>query len=510
MSGNRGTQFALGDVIAGLSVACVLIPQSLAYAGLAGMPPVYGLYAATLPLLVAAVFGSSPFLQTGPVAITSVLTAAALSPLATPESAHYIALAPLLALVVGIARIGCGLAGAGFIAYLISQPVLLGFTSGAVLLIIASQLPALVGVSGMGSTVERALWVVTHAADWSYPALTLGLVTIALTLGARRVHALFPGVLVAIVGGIALTECGVYAGPTVGFVPAGWPAIGIDFAWADLRHLILPGLVIAFVGFAEPAAIARALSTQERLPWDAERELVGQGAANVAAAVCGAFPVGGSFSRTALAHNAGARSRASGAITGVLVLALLPWADWLAGLPRAVLAGVIIAAVVKLVRVHELIALIAISRAQALVGASALFLTLALAPRVDVALLISIGLGIAVHLWRETRIVVIARHDGDTRTLTLELIGVLYFGSAQSLYDALIAELAHDRDVIRINIDLRRLGRVDYTGAMALHRVASDVAAAGLAVTIIPGVQPQGERLLRRVFGAGSPWIAPG
>jgi SulP family sulfate permease len=361
----------------------------------------------------------------------------------------------------------------------------------------------------IGGTVEQALWAFTHPADWSYPALVLGLVTIALTIGARRVHALFPGVLVAVVGGILLTEFGAYAGATVGPVPAGWPPIGVDFAWADLRHLVLPGLVIAFVGFAEPAAIARALSTHERLPWNAERELVGQGAANVAAALCGAFPVGGSFSRTALAHAAGARTRASGAIAGMVVLAFLPWADSLAGLPQAVLAGIIIAAVAKLVRVHELVEMMAISRAQALVGISALVLTLAFAPRVDLALLIAIGLGIAVHLWRETRIVVVARHDGDSRTLTLEPIGVLYFGSAQTLYDALIAELAHDRDVARIIIDLRRVGRVDYTGAVTLHRVATDASGAGLTVSIVPGRRPQGERILQRVFGPGSPWIAP-
>jgi SulP family sulfate permease len=317
-------------------------------------------------------------------------------------------------------------------------------------------------------------------------------------------------VLIAIAAGIVLSRYGLYTGATVGHVPAGWPPFGIDFAWAEFRQLILPGLVIAFVGFAEPAAIARALSTQERLPWNAERELVAQGAANVAAAVCNAFPVGGSFSRTALAHTAGAKSRASGAITGLVVLACLPWADWLAGLPRAVLAGVIIAAVVKLIRAHELVSVFAVSRAQAMVGASALVLTLALAPRVDVALMVSIGLGIAVHLWRETRIIVVARHDGEARTLTVEPVGVLYFGSAQTLYDALIAELAHDRDVTRVIFDLRRLGRIDYTGAMALHRVATDAAAAGLTVTIVPGLHPQGVRLLRRVFGEESPWIAAG
>jgi len=307
---------------------------------------------------------------------------------------------------------------------------------------------------------------------------------------------------------VVATRLGYFEGATVGDVPAGWPPFAFDFAWRELRELLVPGLVIALVGFAEPAAIARALAAQERQPWHAARELVGQGAANIAAGLCSTFPVGGSFSRTALAHMAGARSRWSGAIAGSIVIALLPWAHVLSALPRTVLAGIIIAAVIKLVRVHALLDMAKVSRAQAAVGASAFALTLTLAPRVDLALLIAIGLGIAVHLWRESRIAVTVTHDAATQSLTLEPIGVLYFGSAHTLYDALLSELAHDRDVTRVVIDLRRVGRIDYTGAMALYRVASDAAAAGLAISIVPGQRPQGERLLKRVFGADSPWVA--
>ena len=497
-----------GDVMAGISVALVLIPQSLAYAELAGMPPVYGLYAAILPPIVAACFASSPYLQTGPVAVTSMLTLAALSGLALPGSAAYIALAPLLALVVGVLRLVIGLAGAGFVAYLMSQPVMLGFSSAAALLILASQLPPLLGLAPTpGAELARAWAVALQPGTWSPAALALGLMTIIAVLGGRRVHALFPGVLVAVAVGVLVGRHTGYAGPVVGDIPVGLPGLPDAPALSHLRDLLVPGIVIALVGFAEPAAIARALATQDRRPWSANRELVGQGMANIAAGLSSAFPVGGSFSRTMLNKLAGGRTRWSGAVTGVAVLAFLPFAPLLAPLPKAVLAGVIIAAVLKLVQVRALWALGRVSRAQAVVGWMTFGLSLLLAPRVDLAVGIGIALGIAVHLWRERRIHIATGYDAASGVLTLVPVGVFYFGSANVVDEALLAELVRHPDARRIILDLRRVGRIDYTGAMVLQRIVADTQAAGLAVAIVPGDPPQGDRLLRRVFGDDSPVI---
>ena len=497
-----------GDLVAGLSVALVLIPQSLAYAELAGMPPVYGLYASILPPILAAFFASSPYLQTGPVALTSMLTLAALGSLALPASPEYIALAPLLALVVGLLRLAIGLAGAGFVAYLMSQPVMLGFSSAAALLILASQLPPLLGLpAAPGRELARALEVIAAPTAWSFAAIAFGLGTCGAIFGARRVHVLFPGVLVAVAVGVLLSHFGGYAGPVVGDIPTGLPPLTTGFDVGAASQLLVPGIVIALVGFAEPAAIARALATQHRQTWSANRELVGQGVANVASALSSAFPVGGSFSRTMVNHTAGGRTRWSGLVTGLAVLAFMPFAATLSQLPKAVLAGVIIAAVLKLVQPGALWQLARVSRAQGFVGMATFVLTLWLAPRVDLAVGVGVALGVAVHLWRERRIHISTDYQPSSGVLRLAPVGVLYFGSANVVDEALLGELSRHPEAKRVVFDLRRVGRIDYTGGMVLQRIAQDALAAGLDVKIIPGQPPQGDRLLRRVFGENSPLI---
>ena len=492
----------LPDLVAGLSVALVLIPQSLAYASLAGLPPVFGLYASVLPPILAAFFASSRYLQTGPVAVTSLLTLAALSAVAQPGSAQYLQLAPVLALVVGVLRLGIGLCRAGFVAYLMSQPVLVGFTSAAALLIIASQIPVLVGVPVQaGHELAQASQLIFQPARWSWQAVLIGLATVTVVVFGRRLHPLFPGVLVAAAGGIAYTHWGGGAAlPVVGALPPGFPHLTYAFEPAEVRQLLVPGLMIALIGFAEPSAIARALATRERQAWSANQELVSQGVANVAAAVSGAFPVGGSFSRTMVNRLAGGQTRWSGAITGLTVLAFLPFAHVLSELPRAVLGGIIVSAVLGLVQLDALRRLVAISRPQALVGWTTFGLTLLLAPRVDIAVELGIGLGVAVHLWREREVHVAARFDAATARLVLQPTGVLYFGSANVVDEALLRALSAHPGTTQLLLDLHGLGRLDYTGALVLERIARDAMRAGLVVEIDPGTHAHTRQLLRRVL----------
>jgi SulP family sulfate permease len=437
--------FGIGDIIAGVSVALILIPQSLAYAGLAGLPPVHGLYAAILPPIAAALFASSPYLQTGPVAMTSILSFGTLLALATPYSTEYVGLAALLALTVGFARVLIGVLRAGFVAYLMSQPVLTGFTTAAALIIIATQLPTALGVTKAGTgIIAPALWAMTHPGEWSLSALAVSVGTVLIVVGGERLHALFPGVLIAVAIGIACGLTGQYDARVVGSIPATLPPVSIDLPWSKLPHLLLPGFVIALVGFAEPAAIARAMAAQTRRPWSADREFVSQGVANLATGFSGGFPVGGSFSRTLIARKSGGRTRWSGAIAGLAVLAFLPMAGILSTLPQAVLSAVVIAAVAGLIELKALLRIAGLSRAQAGVAWSTFGLTLALAPRIDLAVLFGIAASVAVHLWRERRVDVIRHyHEG---TLHLEPVGVLYFGSAPELDEALIAELAANPD----------------------------------------------------------------
>lgn len=478
---------SLGDVIAGVSVALVAIPQSLAYAELAGLPAQIGLYASALPSLLAALFVSSRYLQTGPVALTSLLTFGALSGLASTGSDRYIGLAALLALLVGIMRLVLGLVRLGRVAYLLSEPVLLGFTTGAAILIVSSQLPKIFdldrGVEA-GSVIGEALNAATSPADWNWPAVAFAIVTAAMIIGGRRIHKLFPGVLAAVVAGVVFSSVVGYSGSTVGELSGGFIPLGFgSIPWASTTDLLIPALAIALVGFAEPSSIARTFAAEERQPWDANKEMISQGVANVAAAFSNAFPVGGSFSRSSLNRLAGAESAWSGAITGLFILAALPFTPVLENLPRATLGAIVIVAVMKLIRLDELLILCRQSWPQAGVAAGTLIATLASAPRVERGVIAGVGLALAVHLHRELSVTATATRTGDELTVSPQ--GVLWFATVPQVERIIREEVAAHPDLGAITIDLAGVGRLDYTGGSALRRVIDEFLAAGIAVDII-------------------------
>ncbi len=471
------------DLLAGLSVALVLIPQSMAYAELAGLPPHVGLFAAALPPILAALAASSPYLQTGPVALTSLLTFGALAGLAEPRSGEYVRMAALLALIVGVTRLALGLSRLGLVAYLMSEPVLAGFTSGAAILILSSQLPKALGVDAPeGGVLERAWWSLSHVGRWEAVSVTIALVTVLLVLAGRRLHRLFPGALAAVAGGVAFSLVSGYEGPVVGSVPTGLPDLGLDLPWEATGSLVVAGVVIALVGFAEPASISRMFATADRQPWSADREFVSQGLANVAAAFSGAFPVGGSFSRSSLNRLAGARTRWSGLVTGLAVLAFLPFAGVLESLPRAVLGGVVIAAVLGLVQPATMVETVRRSTPQGVVALATFAATIITAPHVERGVMVGVVLSIALHLWRELHVSVPGRvHSG---TLHLEPRGVLWFATASRLEQEVLDALAAEPDIDGLTIDLGSCGRVDYTAATTIMRLAEDAAAVGITVRV--------------------------
>lgn len=247
-----------GDLVGGVSAAFVLIPQALAYAVLAGMPAERGLHVAALAPIAAAFFASSPYLGTGPTAITSLLTLGGLTALAAPGSAEYVALGALLALLVGVVRCGMGLLRLGVLSYLISRPVLTGFTSGAALVIMASQVPTVLDVPADGTNPFLAAFeALRRPGEWRPASIAMAVAVALLIGGGRRIHRLFPGVLVAVVLAVAWTATVGYDGAVVGDVSGGLPILSFDLPWSSLPQLILPAFVIAVVGFAGPSSIGR-------------------------------------------------------------------------------------------------------------------------------------------------------------------------------------------------------------------------------------------------------------
>lgn len=476
-------------------MALVAIPQSLAYAELAGMPAQYGLYASALPSILAAFFVSSRQLQTGPVALTALLTFGALSSIADPFSDEYVGLAALLALLVGAMRIALGMLRMGKVAYLLSEPVLLGFTTAAAILIIASQLPKVFDAdTGDGGVIVEAVDAMASPGEWRWEAVAFAAAVSFVVVAGRRIHRLFPGVLVAVLLALFASISTDYEGSTVGSLSGDFSGLQFSFPWSSAWQLVLPALAIALVGFAEPASIARTFATEDREPWSANREFVSQGVANVTAAVSGAFPVGGSFSRSSLNRVAGAATPWAGAITGLTVLVAIPATPVLEDLPDAVLGAVVIVAVAKLVRLGAIVRLLPGSRAQAFVAIGTLVATIAAAPRVELGVAIGIGLSILAHLYRELPLTATAVVDGER--LVIAPKGVIWFATVPALDERLRRNVADHPEVTSVDVDLGAVGRLDYSGASLLARWAEESAANGVPVHFV-NIPPSCERGVR-------------
>jgi SulP family sulfate permease len=486
-------------LIAGVSVAFVLLPQAIAYARVAGLPAESGVWVAAVAPIAAAFAASSPYLGTGPTGITSLLTFGALAAIAVPGSSDFVGLAAILALLVGVVRIVIGLLRAGVVAYLMSQPVLTGFTTAAGLVIIASQVPTVLGVN-----VEEtqpfigAARAIGQLAEWHLEGVAIAaIVGLGIPLG-RRIHALFPSVFFLVVAAVAYSYLTDYSGPIVGNVDTGLPVLGLSVPWTSTWRLLLPALVISVVGFSEAASIARTYATLERKRWDPDREFIGQGLANLAAGAVGGFPSGGSFTRSGLTRAAGAHTRLSGAISGLVVLLLIPFMGLVSHLPIAVLGALVIAGVANLVRFEPFGLFKRAARLQFIVAMITFLLTLVLAPHVEYALVIGVTFAVGAHLWRELRLAIPTWTEGGT--LHIAPRGVLYFASAPSVEEAFSTLLAQHPESERLLIHLEGLGRVDLTGALVLQRVLQDAGEAGLDAKVVD-VPPQARKIIRRVLG---------
>lgn len=468
----------LGDLIGGVSVALVLIPQSLAYAGLAGLPPILGLFASAFPLLVFAVFASSPFLQTGPVALTSLLTAGALAGAGLePQTEAYIGAAAILAIVVGVTRAIIGLARLGSIVYLMAEPVTIGFTSGAGVVILSSQLPRALGttlpedVAGWSNPIARAAWALVNPGSWTFAALVISGITLLLMMQGRKVHRLFPGVLVAVVLALAYSRLFDYVGPVIPDIEAGLPTWSLDLPWSRTGSLITGGLVIALVGFAEPASIARTFANEDQTRWSSSREFFASGLANTVSGLTGAYPVGGSFSRSSVNRFAGAETRLSGAVTGLIVLAFLPFAGLLDELPEAVLGAIVVGAVVSLIKPKRLLRLWTRSPWQAALAWMTFVATLLTPPNVQYAVLLGVGAAAVLHFWRPFRLDV---ESGDDGSLHLRPRGLLWIATNTKFKDALEEAIEQDAGDGLVTVSLDR--------STAIDSAIADAVAAGQAV----------------------------
>ena len=350
------------DLVAGVTVWAVMVPEALAYASIAGVPAVVGLYAAVPALLLYAAFGSSRHLIVGPMSATAALSAAIVADFAGGQPDHFIAITAALALVTGMIGILAGLARLGFVAAFISEPVLKGFIVGLALTIIVGQIPALFGIDkGEGNFFEKTWSIVEHLGDTHWRTAAIGFVSLALVLVLRRWLPLVPGALVVVLGSVlavSLLDLDRRGVDIVGAIDPGLPELGLPdgLSGADYLDLVGPAVGVLLIGFAEGLGAAKTYAAKSGYTVDANRELTGLGAANLGSGLCAGMVVNGSLSKTAVNGGAGAKTQLSGLTVAVLTLVTLLFLTGLfEKLPEATLAAVVIAAVIDLVDIPALV-----------------------------------------------------------------------------------------------------------------------------------------------------------
>jgi SulP family sulfate permease len=639
-----GSDKLRADFIAGLTVALVLVPQSMAYAQLAGLPAYYGLYAAFLPVAVAALWGSSNQLGTGPVAVASLLTASSLAPLAATGSEQFVALAIMLALLVGVFQLALGVFKLGVVVNFLSHPVIVGFTNAAAMIIGLSQFNKLMGVPmGRSESFINDIWgVLKLAGDTHLPTLAMGVSAIAIIWVIRKKAPKLPGVLIAValstvvswqigfernatanleqimepearmlldefgraetrikeineqilakngelkklqkaggeltheaatlhyeiellrlqlkdredenrkrnrairsfvfemvpaaegqlaqfyvhgklpagaqdeghhwriarVAGGSLKLTG--GGEVVGKIPEGLPSIGLPaFSWDMIGSLLAAAIVISLVGFMEAISIAKAIAAKTKDKIDPNQELIGQGLANLVGSLSQAFPVSGSFSRSAVNMNAGAKTGMSSVITAVFVLlTLLFLTPLLYHLPQAVLAAVIIMAVIGLINFGAIKHAWHANKHDGIAAVVTFGATLLSAPHLDKGIMVGAGLALGLYLYRtmSPRVAILGRfHDGTLRDAKVNNLppsevvtavrfdGSLYFANVSYFEDAILEAVATNPKAPFLLIVGDGINQIDASGEEVIHHLVERLRGSGMTV-VFSGLKKQ-------------------
>lgn len=490
----RDRQTLRTDILAGITVAMVLVPQSMAYAQLAGLPAYYGLYASFLPPAVAALLGSSRQLATGPVAVVSLLTAAALEPIAGSNPEGYIAYAIMLAFMVGLFQIVLGLFKLGVLVDFLSHPVVMGFTNAAALIIATSQLDKLFGVDGARAehyyeTIWNVLVAITEHSHW--PTVAMSILAVSIMWFLSRHYPKIPNVLIAVVITTILSILVDFRGMNgriVGEIPSGLPSLAIPtIDWGVAAQLVSAAIVISLIGFMEAISIAKAMAAQTRQRLDANQELFGQGVSNIISGFSQGYPVSGSFSRSAVNLNNHAVTGFSSIVTGAVVgLTLLFLTPLLYHLPLATLASVIIMAVIKLIRFAPIRAAWQVQPHDAIVAVVTFVLTLIVAPHLDQGILVGVLLSLGLYTWRSMRprMAILSRHADDTlRDAEVQILktcdhmsvlrfdGSLFFANAGYFENRVLERIAVKPGIRYVIIDAEGINEIDSTGEEMLHEL---------------------------------------
>lgn len=524
------------DAVAAIIVTIMLIPQSLAYALLAGLPPEVGLYASILPLIAYAIFGSSTSLAVGPVAVVSLMTAAAVGRLAAEGTADYASAAIVLALLSGGMLAVLGLFKLGFLANFLSHPVIAGFISASGIIIATSQLGALLGISSHGHAMPElvtSLWA--HIDQINLYTLAVGAASLValvwirtglksqlLAIGVSPAAAIFAvragpvAVVLVAIAASAIFGLGDKGVALVGDVPQGLPMLSLPNLSPDLvLALAGPAFIITVVGFVESISVAQTLAAKKRERIDPDQELIGLGAANIAAAIGSGYPVTGGFARSVVNHDAGAATPAAGAFTAVgIAIATIVLTPFLALLPKAVLAATIIVAVLSLVDLSILKK--ALNYARADFAAVAITLGVTLVAGVEPGISSGIIASIAIFLYRTSRphtAVVgrvpgtehfrnVLRHEVEVapHILSLRVDESLYFANARFLEDRIAGLVAEQPGIRHVVLMCPAINAIDMSALESLEAINMRLADQGIDLHLSEVKGPVMDRLRHTDF----------
>jgi SulP family sulfate permease len=485
------------DALAGVTVAVILIPQAMAYAMLAGMPPVYGLYAAAVTPFIGALWGSLRQLATGPIAIMSLLVFTTLTPFAEPGSDQFVKLAFLLSFMVGVLYILIGIFRLGLVMFFISHSAVKGFTSAAALIIIATQLPHFLGIS-----VSQHEYIFPILVDIikglpaiHIPTFLIGLLALGIIFGVQKLRKNLPAGLIAIVGStvvIIVSELHFKGVAIIGAIPGGLPhPIVPPLDFHTISSLLGPAVVIALVSFAETYSVGKAISSQTKQKVDVDQEFIGQGLANLIGSFFQSYPVSGSFSRTAINFATGAKTGISSVISSLsVVLALLFLTPLFTYIPKAALAALVISAVLILFHPKEVFALWKMNRHDGIVAVTVFVIALITKP--DYALLIGVMISLMLFLWKtmHPRIVRVTKDpelkmfvNADMyekpscpQILQLRSDNAIYFANAEYTIEHLLSRLDEQATPTKyLLLDFQSVGFIDITGIDELRVLLDEV-----------------------------------
>lgn len=490
-------EFIRPDLIAGITVGTVLIPQSMAYAMLAGLPPVYGLYAAAFTPIIGALWGKSGILGVGPLALVSLLTVAALTPFAQPETAEYVTLAIMLSFMVGVIFLLMGVFKLGFIFRFVSYPVIVGILSAIAIIIALSQVKHIFGIEVARTefVYQRFAEIAGNIANVNYYTLFIALFSFAIIYGGVRIHRYFPGALVAaisttlIVYFLDLRELGV---KTVGYMPIGLPAPSFPDMELDMMiRLLGSALVIAIIGFVQVTALTKVIASKTGQKADLDQEMIGHGAANFVGSFFQTYPVTSSASRTAVNLHTGGKTGVSIIISGLLaMMALLFLTELFYYLPRAALGAVVFAAAISMIQYNPFSKVYKASRLDGGIAMLTFLLALTLKPNYAIFIGVAISLILFLRTSITPQIAILTRNPQThifediknvdlpdcPQILYLRPDFAIYFANAGYIRDNIFNHIVERGNGLKyVLLDLETVSSLDTTGVDELASLIKDM-----------------------------------